>query len=116
MNSTDGALGGVQTLLSLGFQFGWLHLIGLVAGWERMGSKYDGGQGLAAFTFVAQMAPVLMMALFFPIALFEVAFNEPTPGPIVMILAWGALGVGPAMLLALVLNKAPLKAVPEMAL
>lgn len=115
MNSTDGALGGVQILLSAAFQFGWLHLIGLVASVERLRSKYDGGQGLAAFALIAQLAPVLMMFAFFPIGLAEIAFDQTTPRPVVMTLAWGALAVGPALLLGLLLNKAPLKGMPEMA-
>lgn len=109
MNSTNGAMGGVQLLFTVLFQFGWLHLIGVLASGERLRTKYDGGQDLAGVTMIAQFAPVALAAVFVPIGIVELAFSQAMPSLVVTTLAWGSLAIGPLMLLALLLNKPALK-------
>ena len=101
--STIGSMAAFQALLLGGFWLSWAYIGGLVFAGVMLARGRDGGvRRTAGWSIGAQLAPLAMALLLFPVAMLELGFDrEVIPSAILGALTMGSLFAGPVMTVVL---------------
>lgn len=103
MNASAGSMLVLQILILGGAVLWWAYLAGLVlAGTALMKAGRPVVRIWAGWSLVAQLAPVALALVLFPVFFAELMFNAPIPDGLATLLGGAALLAGPAMSIGLI--------------